>query len=311
MAGLTSGLSANAVKTALDKVFYGGYDYEVQPGLARASDPLAFVQDSADNAAVIIEQYGGPGYFDVRSEKQNVPGATPLVSNQQTFSVVNYSKKTDISKNFFDDDQHSVVMRTIDRMGRNAGLSQDKNAMNQYNLGFTTVTTNDSVALFSNSHTTLDGTTVDNLETGALTEANLETLVNSLLGQVTQDGTVGGFVPACLLVPNTLFKEAMEITKSELRSSSADNDLNYYSQVYPGLQVKQSVFLNGNNNGSDTAYFLMSQNHSMYRWVRQGLETALVDWRYQPNNDYIYKAEYREVVGPISYEGIVGSNGTA
>ena len=48
----------------------------------------------------------------------------------------------------------------------------------------------------------------------------------------------------------------------------------------------------------------------MYRWVRQDVEKVLVPYQYQRNNAYIYKAEYREVVGPISFEGMVGSNGT-
>lgn len=306
---LNSGLSPNVVKTALDSVFYGQYDYQAMPGIATAQSPV-FVQDSADNAAVIIEQFAGPGYFDERAELQNLAEKTPIVGNQKTFSVLNYAQQVKVPKRFFDDEQHSVVERMVERMGRNARLSQDKNAFNQYNLGFTTVTTNDGVALFSNSHTTLNGDTVDNLETGVLTATNLETLVVSLTQQITQDGTLGGFEPGLLLVPPSLFKEANEICKSQLASGTADNDINYYSLIYPGLMVMQSPFLSAAQGGSNTAYFLMSKNHSMYRWIRQGLVTDAVDYKFDDANQYTYKAEYREVVGPISYEGMVGSNGS-
>src|SRR3990167_271525 len=306
---LTSALNPNAVKTALDKVFETEFSYPSLPGVATAQDPLVFMQDTADKAAVIIEQFQGPGYFTERAEQADLDQASPRIGNQKTFSVLNFAKEVDISKNLFDDDQHSVVQKTIRNFARNARLSQDKNAFNQYNLGFTTVLTNDGVALFSNSHVTLDGTTVDNLETGALSESTLNSAFISLAQQKTQDGTLGGHFPACLLVPPALFKTACEITKSELRSSTTNNDLNYYSQIFPGLQVKQSAFLGLSQSGSDTAHFLLSRDHSMYRWVRQGLTTDLVDYKYQRNNNYIYKAEYREVTGAISYEGLVGSTG--
>jgi len=306
---LTSALNANAVKTALDFVFDAEFSLEAMPGVAHASDPVVFMQDSIDRAAVINEQFQGVGYFDERTETASLAQATPRIGNQKTFSVLNWAKEVDIPKNFFDDDQHSVVQKSMRSFARNAKLSQDKNAFDQYNLGFTTVTTNDSVALFSNSHVTLSGDTVDNLETGALTETTLNSAFISLAEQLTQDGTLGGHQPACLLVPPALFKLATEITKSELRSGIADNELNYFSQIYPGLVVKQSVFLGASQGGSDTAYFLLSCEHSMYRWVRQDVTTDLVDYKYQRNNAYIYKAEYREVVGPISFEGMVGSTG--
>ncbi len=306
---LTSALSPNVVRTALDEVFNAEFNYDGLPGLATARDPLVFVQDSADKAAVIVEQFMGVGYFATRAETADLAQASPRVGNQKTFSVLNYAKEVDISKNLLDDDQHTVVQKMIKSFARSARMSQDRNAFNQYNLGFTTVLTNDSVALFSNSHITLNGDTVDNLETGAFSEATLNTAFNSLIGQLTQDGTLGGHTPACLLVPPALFKQATEITKSELRAATADNDLNYYSQIYPGLQVKQSPFLSTAQGGSNTAYFLLSRDHSMYRWIRQAIRTDLIPFQYSRNNSYVYKAEYREVVGPISYEGMVGSTG--
>jgi len=120
---------------------------------------------------------------------------------------------------------------------------------------------------------------------------------------------LGGHEPACLLVPPALFKEANIFTKSELRPTTANNDLNYVSYIYPGLVVKQSPFLGTTHGGNDAYAFLLSRNHSVYRWVRQALQTDLIPYQNQRNNNYIYKGEYREVVGPISYEGIVGTDG--
>lgn len=311
MAGMNSGLSPNAVKTALDMVFQSEYDYPQLPGIATAENPLCFQQSSTDRGAVITELFQGPGYWQQRAELADVFSATSRIGNQKTNTVLNFASSVDIAKTYFDDDKalHDTVELMIRGMARNARLSRDKHAFNQYNLGFTTVTTPDGVALFSNSHVALNGATIDNLETGAFSESNLETMFNSLIAQKTQDGTLGGHEPAALLVPTALFKDAQEATKSELRSGTANNDMNYYSQIYPGLQVYHSPFLSLAEGGSNVAYFLLSRNHAMFRWVRQGVTTDLVDYKFQRNNNYIYKGEYREVVSPISFEGMVGSTG--
>ncbi len=209
-----------------------------------------------------------------------------------------------------DDDQHDTINKLIKGIARNGRLTKSKNAFDIINKGFTTTTTNDGVAWFSNSHVTLSGATVDNLETGILSEPNLDISFQSLMNQKTQDGTLGGHMPSVLLVPTALFKRAQEITKSVLKADTANNNMNYYSELYPGLQVFHSPFLGAGFGGSDTAWFLFSNDHSLTRWVRQEMITDLVDYKTQRNNNYIYKAEYREVVGVISYEGVVGSNGT-
>lgn len=304
-----SSLAPDVVKTAIDLVFNAEFGLEQLPGYATAEDSSIFKQSTIDRQAIITEQFMGSGYFDARAEQQDVPSGTARVGNQKTFSVLNYSKSIDISKNLMDDDQHDTINMLVRNMARNARLTRDKNAFNVLNLGFTTTLTNDGVALFSNSHITLGGDTVDNLETGALTDDTLYTAYLSLINQKTQDGTLGGHQPAVLLVPPALFKTAQVITKSVLKSGTGNNDLNYYSELYPGLEVKQSPFLSAANGGSDTAYFLFSKDHSIYRWVRQGVTTDMVDYKFQRNNNYIYKAEYREVVGAISFEGIVGSTG--
>lgn len=306
-----SALAPDVVKTAIDLVFNTEFGLEMIPGYGTVDMDPIFRQDTTQKQAVIVDQFQGTGYFQTRAEQQDVPQGTARVGNQQTYSVTNYAKSVDISKNLMDDDQHSTIDKLVKLMARTGRLTKSKNGFNyNYNLAFTTTKTNDGVAFFSNSHITLNGDTVDNLETGVLSEPNLDVLFQSLMGQLTQDGTLGGHVPAVLLVPTALFKRAQEVTKSELRQGTTNNDMSYYSQIYPGLQVYHSPFLSTAQGGSDTAYFLLSRDHSSTRWVRQDITTDMIPYQYQRNNNYIYKAEYREVTAPISYEGAVGSNGT-
>lgn len=304
-----SGLSPSVVKTELDLVFDQTFSLDVQPGIADATSGAVFMQDSVDRAAVITEQFQGSGYFEETAEQEDYKSGTPRVGNQKTFSVTKFSKSIDISEDLFDDDQHSTVSKLVKNMARNARMTRDKQAFKQYNLGFTTALTNDGVAIFSDSHTTLSGGTVDNLVSGALTDSTLNDGFVSLQQQVTQDGVLGGHMPATLLTSTTNFKNAMIVTKSALRSNTANNDMNYYSDVFPGLQVLQSAFLDAGQGGSATAWFLLSNDHSMMRWVRKPVTTSIVDKNNQRNNNYIYKAAYREVVGAISFEGMVGSTG--
>ena len=205
---------------------------------------------------------------------------------------------------------HSSYEKMTKDFGQKARITRDDNAMKLYRDAFTTTLTADGATLISDSHTTISGATVDNKLTAALTETSLNDAIVSLIEQKDQAGVVSGGMPQTLFVPPALFKLASEITESELRSGTGDNDSNVYSTKY-GIEVATSNRLGAASGGSDTAWFLLGTNHSIGRWVRQSVETSLVDWRLQRNNNYIYKGEFREVVGARDYVGIVGSTGAA
>jgi len=140
-------------------------------------------------------------------------------------------------------------------------------------------------------------------------EANFNTAIVGLVEQKDQAGVVMGQMPETLFVPPKLFKTACEVLKSELRSGTADNDINVYSSQY-GINIATSNRLGLVAGGSDTAWFLLGRNHSVTRYVRAGVATDLIPYQYQRNNVYIYKGEFREVVGAQDYAGFYGSDGT-
>lgn len=308
MAGLKSGLNPNVVKTALDKVFKQSFNYTSHPGYVDATSQSIFKQDSTDKAAVITEVFKGTGLWGARAEDQDVPQATPRVSNQQSFIVTNFAQSVDISKNFFDDDQHTVYEKMVSDMAETGRITRDTNAFAIYRGAFTTTLTNDGKALCADDHITIGGQTVDNKIVAVLSENSLNDAIVSMVEQKAQDGTVRGSLPQTLLVPPKLFKLACEITESEYKSGTDYNDVNIYSSKY-GISVATSPYLGTAAGGSDTAWFLLGDNHSVYRWVRQAVVTDLVPYQYQRNNSYIFKGEFREVVGAIDYAGIIGSTG--
>lgn len=301
--------SANVVKTALDKVFYQGFNGETHPGYVSAESSIIFNQDTVDNAAVITEVFKGTGLWGFKPELADVPTSSAKVGNTQTFSVTEYAQSLDISKNFFDDNMHGVYENMVRDMAVTGRVTKNQNAFAIFRNAFTTALTNDGIALIEDLHVNQAGNTIDNeLAAAAFSESTLNDGIVMLTQQKAQDGTIRGSMPKTLLVPPKLFKLATEITESELRSGTANNDMNVYSTKY-GINVATTPYIGLAAGGSDTAWFLLGDNHSITRWVRQGIETAIVDWKFQRNNNYIYKGSFREVVGAMDYVGIVGSLG--
>lgn len=312
-----SALNPSVIKTVLDDVAMAEFNYKEIAGFIDATNSEVFKQDSTTKAAEIQEMFKGVGLFESYAEEADVPEDQPRITNQKTFSVITYGKSIDIPKNFFDDNMHSSYEKMVRDFGMKARISRDDNAFELYRGSFATYTTADAAYIVSDSHTTINGDTVDNKMTAQLSETALNDAMIMLAEQKDQAGVVVGGSPSVLLVPPALFKTACEIVESELRSGTSDNDLNYYASKYPGLKVVTSNRLGdvnaaGTNKtvGSDTAWWLLGRNHMMTRWVRQEMATDLVPYQNQRNNNYIYKANFREMVGCMDYVGIIGSTGT-
>lgn len=281
-------------------------------GLATALDPVVFTQDTADKAAVVSSVLGGGGYMqkdtdDVPTPKQyNKKAASP-----KTTTIGNFSADLAISRTFMADQQFSAVARSVRQATQQWQATRDRNAFGVFAGGFATTdarcVTVDAVALFSNSHVNQNGDTVDNLETGALSNDNLNVVVDSLRTQVDNSGVIVGYEPKFLLVPSILHQQGVQIAKSVLRAGTGNNDLNYWSEMYPGMKVVYSPHLNST---STTAYMVGTSNHNVFRFERESFFTDLVDWRTQRDDQYIYKMRAREEADAVNYVGLVGSNGT-
>lgn len=299
--------SSNLITTILDKCYIGGAS-EARAGKATALDPQIFNQETATNAAVNSTVQGGGGYFgkttnDVTAFKQATITAYPT----KVTTIAEFAESLPISRTFMADQQVSSVMKAVEDRGKAWAATRDQNAFNVYANGFTTQNTIDGTTLFSASHTTADGNTVSNTSTAALSDDNLNTNVVALRNQYAQGGYIGGYDPDFLLVPNALHRTANAIAKSILRAGGANNDVNYWSDLYPGMKVMYSPFLDA---VSATAYFIGAGNHGVKRFEREGYKSVLVDWQFQANNQYLYKMVSREEVDSIYFNGLQGSQGT-
>jgi len=305
-----SSTSNDAVKTKLDAVVYQEINKPFSPDKLSYADEIVFRQSTADNSAVITDSYGGVGYFTSRSEEQDLPQASPRITNTKTTNIAAYSNSVVIPKHFFDDAKFDAIGKMMQDFGRLARVTKDKVSQGIFRNAFTTQLTNDGDTFISDTHTTISGNTVDNKITTALTESSLETAIKGLMEQLTQDGTIAGYQPSVLIVPPALAKTAFIITESVLRPGTANNDANWYSAKY-GIVVKVGQFMGTAAGGSETAWFVLADGHNVYRFVRKELETVLTPFQYTPNWEYVYSGEYREQYDTITYEGAFGSTGVS
>ena len=187
-------------------------------------------------------------------------------------------------------------------------ISQDINAFSLFRGAFTTTLCWNGSPLIATGYPLLNGGTETNLVTGTISNTSLQAAIVRLAQQKDQAGVVMGNTPKVLLVPTALFDTAVRVTNSVLTASSANNDVNVYLSVY-GLAVFSSPYIDAISGGSDKAWFLLSDNHTVTRYIRQGLNTALTDWTFSDNLSYRYQANFREGYAAISQVGIVASQG--
>jgi hypothetical protein len=306
----TEAQNFSIVQTELDAVFFQQFDYdEVFPGVAHATTAEIFKPQDTTHAAWIQSVNKGAGLFPAIGETVSVPLSIPHVTNKQTTQIVTYAQGIDISKQLFDDNMHGVWAADVADFALKAKDTQDYTAFGLFRTGFTTSLTADGVTIFNAAHPLIGGGFQSNAGTATLTPTSLNTALVNLLEQKDQSGVIRGSAPAVLLVPPALWKHAREITDSALIADSGNNNVNVYRSAL-GITVWTSHWMGAAAGGSDTAWFLLARRHGFTRLIRQGLETALTDWRYSNNLTYRYQANFREGYFCADYAGSYASDGS-
>lgn len=301
-------LNPSVVKTTLDTVSSAEFNRKVVADQATVLDPAIFNQDSADSSAVISEVFGGIPMWDATAEEVSLTQRSARVKDQQTFTVVDYKVALPITREFMRDNKWGLVAKSVREAAEKGVVTRESAGMGLFRNGFTTSLTNDGATIFSDTHTTVSGDTVDNKSTLALDDTSLNTGLTALMEQKDQAGVVVGRRAKVLLVPPALYKQAYILTDSALRPGTANNDENIYSAKF-GLTLKTSPYLGAAAGGSDTAWFLLGESHNLYRWVREGLNTDFVGEEYSENDVAFYKMRFAEVFGATQYDGLWGSTG--
>lgn len=306
-----SSLSPNVVKTALDKVFVQNFNPDMQPGSVTVRDDKVFHQETSTKAAEIHEVFRGSGYWESKAEEQNSQAGQSKTVNPVTYVHTTFSRSENIPKEFFDDDQHSMVKNVVREMADEGVATQNLNGFLVYVRAFNAAYTGgDGQPLIDTDHPIATGTQSNEVASNPLLSPDsLNTAIVQMHEMKKQSGSLGMCTPKTLFVPPALYKYACEITESKGLADTADNNMNVFSSKY-GLYVCQSPFIGSAVGGSDTAWFLLAQNHSLTRFVREAINTSMIPWNQTKNHVNIYTGRYRESVGWDDYIGIVASDGT-
>jgi len=175
------------------------------------------------------------------------------------------------------------------------------------NNGFTTAySSGDGVALFSTSHPLVSGGTNSNTQATAadLNETSLEAAVIQIGKWTDERGLLIAARPQTLVIPPDLQFVAQRVMKSELRPSTADNDINAVRSmgVVPGGTVVNHYLTD-----TDAWFLLTDIPNGMKHFNRVALETSM-DGDFDTGN-VRYKARERYSFGVSDPLGIWGSPG--
>lgn len=316
--GHTGGLSPDAVQTEIDAIIF---DTEAersnQPSYVGATSGTFFQQGSTDLRKFIWDEDAAVPNVDESGEQEIVKTVDTFIGNTKEVELTKNINDLPVSWEAFKVGGIGAQKRS--KLGKQIAdavvRTRDEKAMvRTYGDAFngTFYSTPDGDALASNSHTTLRGDNVDNLETGALSPDTLWAGFVSMQTQLGQHGSVNGYLVNGVLTCATQYKKLKEIMNSEAIADSAENNINIFETDYGRVSIGQSPFLNSAADAGTykaTAVHLVSAQHSMMRKVFAGLETTLIAPEYTTTHSYVYRYLFDEVAFPGTWSGYVGLQG--
>jgi len=186
------------------------------------------VRSSNKNYEELVQQTGF-GLAPVKAEGSS----TQYDSHSQGYTArgtnVAYSLGYIVTREELADNLYEEVsMRRAGSLAFSMSQTRENVGANIYNRAFnSTYTGGDGVELLSTAHVTVSGNQSNELATAAdLSEASLEDLCIQIMDATDFKGLKVNVRPRCLVIPTALTYDAQRILKSQLRSGSADNDVN-------------------------------------------------------------------------------------
>jgi hypothetical protein len=200
----------------------------------------------------------------------------------------------------------SLSMRYTKALARGMAYTKQVKAANPLNNGFTSYNSGDAVTLFATNHPLVNGGTNANRPSVAadLNETSLEDAVINIAAFTDERGLLIASRPRKLIIPPALQFVATRILETELRVSTADNDINALrtnGSIPEGYTVNHYLT-------DDDAWFLKTDcPNGMKQFERVAMETGM-DGDFDTGN-VRYKARERYSFGVSDPLGMYGSPG--
>ena len=210
------------------------------------------------------------GLFYEKNENEEVVFDDPLPGGSQKVHHKTYALGVTLSWETIEDDLYGKMKKAVGSLAVSSRQSKEIVFHLIFNKGTTTdyFQTLDGQAIFSASHTRLDGTTFSNLLTSAdLTHSSLWSAVETFRKFRSERGFIINQYPTILLVPVELEEEAYVITTTERVPGSADWDVNILAQKGKKMKVVVDPYLT-----DDDAWYLLGPDHTIMGFQRSKLE---------------------------------------
>lgn len=201
----------------------------------------------------------------------------------------------------------SLSSRYTKALARAMAYTKQVKAAAILNNGFSSYETGDGVSLFNSSHPLVSGGTVDNQPAVGvdLNETAIEDATIQISKWVDERGLLISSRPRKLIVPPDLMFVATRILESDLRTATADNDLNAIKRmgtVPEGYCVNH--YLTDTN-----AWFLKTDVPNGLKMFQRRPMTTQMEGDFDSGN-VRYKSRERYSFGVSDYLGVWGSQGT-
>lgn len=308
-----------AFKTVFDEIFEGASDTErLGFDTATFNNPIVFNQKTTGKKEIVTGVKSGLGLFSETGEAEEYSeDDVKAPATSKVITVRKFTKKVRISEEALtDEDQIVGVAEDVKNLGSVAPESMSRFSFEIYNdaeagASYTTNADLGAQPMLSNSHTAINGITVDNLITDALDIDAITSLRTKMQSQRNHRGVViGSMGLTTLMFPDVLKETAYQVFNTPQVLGSNNNDLNPVKMF--GYETIFSTYIDALKGGSDTRFFGLSRgNHSVCRYVREGITTSYVHPDDSTDGVGFYKAKFRQQMDVQSYVGVVGSAGTA
>lgn len=278
-----------------------------------------FKEASSEKERERFTGVAGPGDLVKKDEGDNLSRGARIKTYDTEFIPATYGKTIEATMEEIEDQDFKEKLDAARHLTRRGLVTRERHAFQVFNDGFTTSDSvanyptaryGDAVPLFSTIHPRRDGGSAQSnaSATGVtLSEASLNTARVAIMEQLEDDGTpidtVGRMI---LLVPPALEKTAIEITGSDLRSGTGNNDINFFKGV--SIDVAVSKYLAAVHGGSDTAWFVIMPEIAKLLYVNRKELTSRTSTD-EDNLNVKFSVHARWTFGYWGWRGMWGSKG--
>jgi hypothetical protein len=222
--------------------------------------------------------------------------------NHETIALGFSLTEEAVEDNLYD----TLSARYTKALARSMSNTKQVKGANILNNGFSDTNGGDGKELFATDHPLVNGGTNSNTQTTAadLNESSLENAVIQIAAWTDERGLLIAAKPRKLIIPPSLQFVATRLLDSELRTSTADNDLN---AIKSNGAIPEGYTINHYLTDTDGYFLTTDVPNGMKYFVRTPLTTSM-DGDFDTGN-VRYKARERYSFGFSDPLGMWGSQG--